>query len=431
MDKLSIDYSKVLQFVSLDEIKGLEEKANICRNQLLEKTGKGSNFVDWVRWPVTISNEEIERINLCSQRLRKNGKYLVVVGIGGSYLGAKAGIEMLESYFSDDEHEIIFTGNSFSSTETYELLAFLEKKDFSVVVISKSGTTTESAISFRLMRDLLEKKYGSQYNERVVVITTNHDSALHSMAQDFGYEEFFIPDEIGGRFSVLTAVGLLPIAFKGFSIDEILRGSKDAYNHFSSSPFMENEAMIYASIRNLLYKYDKSIEILGFYEPKMRYFGEWWKQLYGESEGKEHKGIFPASVIYSTDLHSLGQYVQDGQRNLFETIVEIRNPEKDLEVISDEKNLDQLNYLAGKKLSYINKQAMIGTSAAHFEGGVPNIIIQLEDISEYSFGYLIYLFMFACGISGYLLDVNPFNQEGVEAYKTKMFELLGKPKNLN
>ena len=429
MSKFAIDYSNVLPFIALDEIVSMADKSEECRKVLLEKTGKGNDFVDWVKWPITISSEEVERIIACSERLKKLGKYLVVIGIGGSYLGAKAGLSMLRKYYESNEYQAIFAGNTFSADRTYELLEYLKDKDFSVVVISKSGTTTESAIAFRLFRQLLIEKYQDKYNERVVAITTNHDSALHDMALESGYEEFFIPDGIGGRYSVLTSVGLLPIAFEGYDIKKVLQGSIDAYNEFSEKPYMENEALLYAAIRNLLYKKGKNVEILGFYEPKMRYIGEWWKQLYGESEGKENKGIFPASVIYSTDLHSLGQYVQDGERILFETIVEIEKPNNDVDMISDEKNLDKLNYLVGKKLDYVNKQAMKGTSIAHVEGGVANIKISVEEISEYIFGYLVYFFMFACGVSGYLLDVNPFDQQGVEAYKKKMFELLGKPKN--
>jgi len=429
MSKFAIDYSNVLPFIALDEIVSMADKSEECRKVLLEKTGKGNDFVDWVKWPITISSEEVERIIACSERLKKLGKYLVVIGIGGSYLGAKAGLSMLRKYYESNEYQAIFAGNTFSADRTYELLEYLKDKDFSVVVISKSGTTTESAIAFRLFRQLLIEKYQDKYNERVVAITTNHDSALHDMALESGYEEFFIPDGIGGRYSVLTSVGLLPIAFEGYDIKKVLQGSIDAYNEFSEKPYMENKALLYAAIRNLLYKKGKNVEILGFYEPKMRYIGEWWKQLYGESEGKENKGIFPASVIYSTDLHSLGQYVQDGERILFETIVEIEKPNNDVDMISDEKNLDKLNYLVGKKLDYVNKQAMKGTSIAHVEGGVANIKISVEEISEYIFGYLVYFFMFACGVSGYLLDVNPFDQQGVEAYKKKMFELLGKPKN--
>ena len=429
MSKFAIDYSNVLPFIALDEIVSMADKSEECRKVLLEKTGKGNDFVDWVKWPITISSEEVERIIACSERLKKLGKYLVVIGIGGSYLGAKAGLSMLRKYYESNEYQAIFAGNTFSADRTYELLEYLKDKDFSVVVISKSGTTTESAIAFRLFRQLLIEKYQDKYNERVVAITTNHDSALHDMALESGYEEFFIPDGIGGRYSVLTSVGLLPIAFEGYDIKKVLQGSIDAYNEFSEKPYMENNALLYAAIRNLLYKKGKNVEILGFYEPKMRYIGEWWKQLYGESEGKENKGIFPASVIYSTDLHSLGQYVQDGERILFETIVEIEKPNNDVDMISDEKNLDKLNYLVGKKLDYVNKQAMRGTSIAHVEGGVANIKISVEEISEYIFGYLVYFFMFACGVSGYLLDVNPFDQQGVEAYKKKMFELLGKPKN--
>lgn len=429
MKKLTLDYEKVLDFVSLEEIESMEEIAIKAKNELLGKTGKGNDFVDWVDWPLTITNNEIQRIIKCAQRLRNTSEYLVVIGIGGSYLGSKAGIEMLERYFDEvDHHKVLFAGNSFSATYMNQLLDYLADRDFSVLVISKSGTTTEPAIAFRLIKDLLKQKY-ALISDRIVAITTNHDSSLHSLAQIEGYEEFFIPDGIGGRYSVLTAVGLLPMAFKGYDITEVINGSRDAYHNFSRDEFFENEALLYAVIRNILYEKGKDIEILAFYEPKMKYLGEWWKQLYGESEGKENKGIFPSSVIYSTDLHSLGQYVQDGKRNIFETVIEIEKSEEDLILNTDKDNLDKLNYLSGKSLDYVNKQAMKGTMLAHVSGDVPNMLIKLEKISEYSFGYLVYFFMFACGASGYILDVNPFDQKGVEAYKKNMFELLGKPKN--
>ncbi len=426
MTKLTLDYHYVLPFVSLEEIKSLEEVSNQCREKLLKKTGKGNDFVDWVKWPQEITNDEIAKINACAHRLQNLGQYLVVCGIGGSYLGAKAGIDMLKDYYRIDEYKVIFSGNSFSSTENYQLLEFLKDKDFSLVVISKSGKTTETAISFRFLKELLKEKYPQDYNKRIVAITSNANSALHTMALNEKYEEFFIPSGIGGRYSVLTAVGLLPFAFKNYDIEMMIKGSRDAYNHFSQDDFLENEAMLYAAIRNLLYKKNINIEILGFYEPKMRNFGEWWKQLYGESEGKEHQGIFPSSVIYSTDLHSLGQYVQDGRRNIMETIVNIVHPSNDLTIKNTLDNLDGLNYLNGKSLDFVNKQAMKGTIIAHSEGMVPNICLTIDDVSEYSFGYMAYFFMFACGISGYLLDVNPFDQQGVEAYKNKMFELLKK-----
>ena len=427
MSKFAIDYSNVLPFIALDEIVSMADKTEECRKVLLNKTGKGNDFVDWVKWPITISSGEVERIIACSERLKKLGKYLVVIGIGGSYLGAKAGLSMLRKYYENNEYQAIFAGNTFSADRTYELLEYLKDKDFSVVVISKSGTTTESAIAFRLFRQLLIEKYQDKYNERVVAITTNHDSALHDMALESGYEEFFIPDGIGGRYSVLTSVGLLPIAFEGYDIKKVLQGSIDAFNQFSEKTYMENEALLYAAIRNLLYQKGKNVEILGFYEPKMRYIGEWWKQLYGESEGKDGKGIYVASASFSTDLHSLGQMIQDGERNIFETVLQITTPVSEQVIPFDEANLDGLNFLAGKTMDYVNKQAFLGTLLAHVDGGVPNIVLEFPEISAFAYGYLAYFFEFACGVSAYTLGINPFNQPGVEAYKKNMFALLGKP----
>ncbi len=421
-------YSNVLKFVSEDEINSFKEKANDARTKLLNKTGKGNDFVGWVKWPSLIKEDEVNAIIDSANRLRSLSKILVVAGIGGSYLGTKACDAFLSDYYDANEYKIIYVGKSFSSTEMSETLDYLKDKDFSVVCISKSGSTTETAISFRFLKNLLKKKYGKDYNRRIIAVTSNVGSSLHEMAQVEGFEEYFIPADIGGRYSVLTAVGVLPLAFKGYDVKEILKGALDSYNDFKDDEFEQNGPMKYASVRNALLNKGKEIEILVSYEEKLRYLEEWWKQLFGESEGKEGKGLFPASVIYSTDLHSMGQYVQDGKRILFETVININKPKFDIVNSFDEENRDNLNYLFGKKLDYVNKQALLATAIAHVEGGVPNAIINIDELNEYNFGYLVYFFMASCGVSGYILDVNPFNQEGVEAYKKEMFSLLGKPK---
>lgn len=427
MSIIKLDYKNVLQFISEENIAEVEIDALKAAKKLIDKTGLGNEFTGWVDWPVLISPAEIEDIQETAEIIRENNDCLLVIGIGGSYLGSKAVISMLESYYpKNKELEIIFAGHTLSSTYTVELLEYLQHRDFSINVISKSGTTTEPAITFRLAKELLEKKYGDEANKRIFITTTEDNSILNSIAASSGYKEFFIPEDIGGRYSVLTTVGLLPIACAGYDIYEILSGAMDARKTYINAPFWENDALLYASIRNILYKKGKDIELLVSHEPKLKYFAEWWKQLYGESEGKDHKGLFPASAIYSTDLHSLGQYVQDGQRNLFETVISIINPEKDIVLHKDNNNYDGLNYLSGKTLDYVSKKAMEGTIEAHIEGDVPNLLINLEKIDSRDIGYLMYFFMFACGVSGYLLGVNPFNQEGVEAYKKKMFELLGK-----
>ncbi len=428
MSILKIDYTNVLNFISEEKINEYKEDALFALDKLVNKTGIGNDYVGWVDWPVLISPREIEDIREAAETIREQSECLLVIGIGGSYLGAKAVISMLDQYYPKKKGlEILFSGHTLSATYTAELLEYLQHRDFSINVISKSGTTTEPAIAFRLAKELLEKKYGEEANKRIFVTTTEDNSVLHSIAKTSGYHEFFIPKDIGGRYSVLTSVGLLPIACAGYDIYEILKGAMDARQVYSHALFWDNDALLYATIRNILYKNGKDIELLVSHEPKLKYFAEWWKQLYGESEGKEHKGLFPASAIYSTDLHSLGQYVQDGQRKLFETVINIVQPEKNTVLTRDNNNYDGLNFIANQSLDYIAKKAMEGTIQAHVEGGVPNIIVNLDKIDQYDIGFLLYFFMFACGISGYLLGVNPFNQEGVEAYKKKMFELLGKP----
>ena len=425
MKKLSIDYSNVLSFINKDEVASYEQMCNEALNKLLSKTGKGNDFVGWVDYPANISENELTRIINAKNKIVSQSECLVVVGIGGSYLGAKAVIEALNNYFNKSNLKIVFVGNNMSSQYMKEVTEYLKTVDFSVNVISKSGKTLEPALGFRFVENILKEKY-SDYQERVFVTTSNENSILHDLAVKEGYEEFYIPKNIGGRYSVFTAVGLLPIACAGYDIYEFVKGALASYEYFVNTQFNENDCLQYASIRNILYKNNKLMELLVTFEPKLRYVGEWWKQLFGESEGKESKGIFPASLIYSTDLHSLGQYVQDGERMLFETYINIENPVSDIAVEENEENLDELNYLAGKTIDYIKNQATKGTILAHVTGGVPCIVLNVEKLDEFNIGYLLYFFMLACGISGYLLDVNPFDQEGVEAYKKNMFALLGK-----
>lgn len=425
MKSVTIDYSNVLKFIPEKEIFSYEESCNEVVNKLLNKTGKGNDFVGWVNYPTEISEEEIERIKAAKNKIYKNGDCLVVVGIGGSYLGAKAVVEALSGYFKKKEFNVIFVGNNMSSQYMKEVTDYLKTVDFSVNVISKSGKTLEPALGFRFVEKILKNKY-SDYKDRVFVTTSNTKSILHDLAVSEGYEEFYIPSDIGGRYSVFTAVGLLPIACAGFDIEMLVKGSFSAHEYFLNTEFKNNDCMQYAAIRNILYRQNKLIEILATFEPKLRCLGEWWKQLYGESEGKENKGLFPASLVYSTDLHSLGQYVQDGERILFETYLNVLKPVSDIDIEFIEENLDELNYLSGKSIDYVKNQATKGTIRAHVDGGVPCIILNIEKLDEYNIGYLLYFYMLACGISGYLLDVNPFDQEGVEAYKKNMFELLGK-----
>ena len=367
------------------------------------------------------------RLKKAAEKIRSNSEVLVVVGIGGSYLGAKAVIEALKPYFSTKKDlEIVFAGNSLSSTYLNQLLTYLENKDFSVNVISKSGTTTEPAIAFRLCKELLIKKYHEKAAERIFATTDAKKGALRNLATQEGYETFVVPDDIGGRYSWFTAVGLLPIACAGIDIDALMKGSYDAMNDCVNNGYDSNDAMKYANMRNLLYK-TKQIEILVNFEPRLAYISEWWKQLYGESEGKDHKGLFPASLVYSTDLHSMGQYVQEGKGLMFETVLNVLNPEENLILRKEAEDLDQLNYLDQTKMDSVAKKAMQGTILAHVDGGVPNLVLEVEEMDAYHLGYLLYFFMFACGVSGYMLGVNPFNQPGVEAYKKNMFALLGKP----
>lgn len=430
MENLKFSYRNALSFVSEREIEAMQEKVSKAHDTLMNKKGAGNDFLGWVNLPDNYDKEEFERIKKAAKKIRDDSKVLVVIGIGGSYLGARAAIEMLTSPFGTDEKtpQIVYAGNSISSSYLSSLLKYVEGKDFSVNVISKSGTTTEPAIAFRLFRELLEKKYGKDgARSRIYATTDKSRGALKSLAKSEGYESFVISDDIGGRYSVLTAVGLLPIAVAGIDIDEMMAGAKEAMALYNNPDLRENECYQYAAIRNILLSKGKNIEMMVNYEPQLHYFAEWWKQLFGESEGKENKGIFPSSADFSTDLHSMGQYIQEGQRMLFETAILTEKPTYDIEIKEDSENIDGLNFLAGKTVNYVNQKASEAVAIAHVDGGVPNLSVTVSELSSYNFGMLCYFFEKACGISGYILNVNPFNQPGVEAYKKNMFALLGKP----
>lgn len=414
--------------VNLENIDKYEEKALAAFDTLMGRNGEGNDFLGWIDRPVDYDKDEFERIKKAATRIRENSDVLVSIGIGGSYLGIKAVDVACDSYFnSERKTKIIYAGHQLSGEYLVELLDYLKDKDYSLNVISKSGTTTEPAIAFRVLKEALEEKYGKEEaKNRIFATTDKAKGALKELANAEGYESFIVPDDIGGRFSVISAVGLLPLAVAGINIDEFMAGFADGREKYTNKS-MENDAIKYAAVRNMLHGDGKDIEILLNYEPKLKYVAEWWKQLYGESEGKDGKGLFPASVSNTTDLHSMGQMIQDGVRNIFETVIEVENPSKDLTIKEDEQNLDGLNFLAGKTMSYINKQAMEGTTMAHVEGNVPNIRIKIDKINERNLAELFYFFEIAVGVSGYMLGVNPFNQPGVEAYKKAMFKLLGKP----
>ena len=424
--KVTLNYKNALSFVSEEALNQNKENVLKAYKTLVNKTGEGNDFLGWIEYPKNYDKEEFARIKKAAEKIRSNSEVLVVIGIGGSYLGAKAVIEALKPYFSTKKDlEIVFAGNSLSSTYLNQLLTYLENKDFSVNVISKSGTTTEPAIAFRLCKELLIKKYHEKAAERIFATTDAKKGALRNLATQEGYETFVVPDDIGGRYSWFTAVGLLPIACAGIDIDALMKGSYDAMNDCVNNGYDSNDAMKYANMRNLLYK-TKQIEILVNFEPRLAYISEWWKQLYGESEGKDHKGLFPASLVYSTDLHSMGQYVQEGKGLMFETVLNVLNPEENLILRKEAEDLDQLNYLDQTKMDSVAKKAMQGTILAHVDGGVPSLVLEVEEMDAYHLGYLLYFFMFACGVSGYMLGVNPFNQPGVEAYKKNMFALYTK-----
>ena len=421
---MRLDFSNV----NLDNIESYEQKALEAFDTLINKSGKGNDFLGWIDRPVDYDKDEFERIKKAASKIRENSDVLVSIGIGGSYLGIKAVEVACDSYFnSKRDTEIIYAGHQLSGQYLAELLDYLKDKDYSLNVISKSGTTTEPAIAFRILKEALEEKYGKEEAKNRIFATTDKEKgALKELSNAEGYESFIVPDDIGGRFSVISAVGLLPLAVAGIDIDEFMAGFAAGREKYTVKS-LENDAIKYAAVRNMLHGNGKDIEVLLSYEPKLSYIAEWWKQLYGESEGKDGKGIFPASVSNTTDLHSMGQMIQDGKRNLFETVIEVENVEKDITIKEDEKNLDGLNFLAGKTMSYVNKQAMEGTTMAHVEGGVPNIRIKMDKVDEKTLAELFYFFEIGVGVSGYMLGVNPFNQPGVEAYKTAMFKLLGKP----
>jgi glucose-6-phosphate isomerase len=425
---ITVDYSKALSFFNEADLNEVEKEIKEAHKALHEGTGKGNDFLGWVNLPNDYDTEEFARVTKAAKRIQEQSEILLVIGIGGSYLGAKAALEMLNKQFDKNRKlEIIFVGHHISSTYMMDLMDYIDGKDFSINVISKSGTTTEPAIAFRAFKKILEEKYGkTEAKDRIYDTTDKAKGALRTLADKEGYETFVVPDNVGGRYSVLTPVGLLPIAASGIDIEAMMQGAKDAYKEYLEDS-LNNEAYKYVAVRNLLYRGGKKIEMLVNYEPSLFFVGEWWKQLYGESEGKDNLGIFPASASFSTDLHSLGQYIQDGERHLFETVLNVETPTREMFIEEDDLNLDGLNYLAGKSVDFVNKQAFLGTLLAHNDGGVPNIIINLPKMDSYTFGYMVYFFEKACGVSGYVLGVNPFNQPGVEAYKKNMFALLGKP----
>ncbi|MBS4208566.1 glucose-6-phosphate isomerase [Bacillus sp. FJAT-50079] len=435
MGHIKFDYSTALDFFGEHEVTYLQAAVDTAHKQLHEQTGAGSDFLGWIDLPVNYDQEEFSRIQKAAEKIKNDSDVLLVIGIGGSYLGARAAIEMLNHSFynalSKEQRktpQVIFVGNNISSTYMRDVMDVIDGRDFSINVISKSGTTTEPALAFRIFRKALEEKYGAEEaKSRIYATTDQARGALKTLAKEEGYESFIIPDDVGGRFSVLTAVGLLPIAVSGVEIEEMMKGAAAAREDFSSSDLKDNAAYQYAAIRNILYNKGKTIEMLINYEPGLQYFSEWWKQLYGESEGKDQKGIFPASANFSTDLHSLGQYVQEGRRDLFETVIKVKSSRHELVIESEEGDLDGLNYLEGKTVEFVNDKAFEGTLLAHIDGGVPNLVVEIPAMDAYTFGYLVYFFEKSCAISGYLLGVNPFDQPGVEAYKVNMFALLGKP----
>jgi len=435
MTHINFSYQHALDFLNKEELDNISEFVSVAHQSIHNKTGPGSDFLGWVELPENYDKEEYSRIKAASEKIKKDSDILLVIGIGGSYLGAKAALEMLNHSFQQmlskeqrNVPQIIFVGHHMSSTYMKELFDVLEGKDFSINIISKSGTTTEPAIAFRIFKKYLEEKYGKEEAKtRIFATTDKAKGALKGVADEAGYETFVIPDDVGGRFSVLTAVGLLPIAVSGINIDDMMQGALDAMNDFNDPNLDNNIAYQYAAVRNVLYNKGKTIEMLVNYEPSLQYFSEWWKQLYGESEGKDQKGIYPTSANFSTDLHSLGQYIQDGRRDLFETVIHVNQSKWELTLEEEDNNSDGLNYLAGKTIHEINDKAYQGTLLAHMDGGVPNLIIDVPALDAYTFGYLVYFFEKACALSGYLLGVNPFNQPGVEAYKKNMFALLGKP----
>ena len=428
--KLNLNY--VGKYADKEKFDSMRSEVSAAHKMLTEGTGLGSDFLGWLDLPVNYDKDEFRRIKESAEKIKKDSEVLVVLGIGGSYLGARAVIEFIKSnnynLLKKDTPDIYFGGNTISSSAVAELMQLIDGRDFSINVISKSGTTTEPAIAFRIFKEILEKKYGKEEAAKRIYVTTDRQKgALKALADAEGYETFVVPDDVGGRYSVLTAVGLLPIAVAGIDIDALMQGAADAREDYASDDLDNNDCYRYAAVRNMLYRDGKAIEMLAAYEPSMTLWCEWFKQLFGESEGKDGKGLFPASAIFSTDLHSLGQYIQQGERCLFETVLWVKEPKTDVEIGFEEANGDGLNFVAGKTVHYVNRKAFEGTVLAHTDGDVPNIILELDKQDEYNLGYMIYFFEKACGLSGYLLGVNPFDQPGVESYKKNMFALLGKP----
>lgn len=435
MAKVTFDYAKANTFIGEHEVDSMKALAEEAKKLLLSREGAGNDFLGWIDLPVDYDKEEFVRIQAAAEKIKQDSEVLVVIGIGGSYLGARAAIEFLRHNFYNmvskeirKTPEIYFVGNSISSTYIKHLIDVIGDRDFSVNIISKSGTTTEPAIAFRIFKELLEKKYGkAEASKRIYATTDKARGALKGLATEEGYESFVVPDDVGGRFSVLTAVGLLPIAVSGADIEKLMEGAASGRELALEKPFEENDALKYAAIRNILHRKGKSVEVLANYEPSLHYVSEWWKQLYGESEGKDQKGIFPAAVDLTTDLHSMGQFIQDGSRIMFETVVNVEKLQEELYIQEEKEDLDGLNYLAGKSIDFVNKSAMNGTILAHTDGSVPNLMVNVPEQNEFYLGQLFYFFEFACGVSGYISGVNPFNQPGVESYKKNMFALLGKP----
>ncbi|WP_066192607.1 MULTISPECIES: glucose-6-phosphate isomerase [Gracilibacillus] len=435
MTHIRFDYEKALSFFGEHELTYLKEPVKLAHEMVHNKTGAGNDFLGWVDLPTDYDKEEFARIQKSAEKIKSDSDILLVIGIGGSYLGARAALEMLNHSFynelSKDQRktpQVFFVGNSISAPYLNDLFDLLEGKDVSVNVISKSGTTTEPAIAFRIFRKFLEEKYGvEEARKRIYATTDKAKGALKTLANEEGYESFVIPDDVGGRYSVLTAVGLLPIAASGVDIEAMMNGAQKAQEELNVADIEKNPAYQYAAVRNVLYNKGKTIEMLINYEPSLQYFAEWWKQLFGESEGKDFKGIYPSSANFSTDLHSLGQYVQEGRRDIFETVLHVEEPKSNITIEKEQQDLDGLNYLAGETIDFVNEKAFQGTLLAHTDGQVPNLLVHVPKLDAYTFGYIVYFFEKACAISGYLLGVNPFDQPGVEAYKKNMFALLGKP----
>ena len=434
-NKITFDYSKAVNVVREEEVAAMEKMVETAKEVLVSRTGLGNDFLGWIDLPVNYDKEEFDRIKMAADKIKNDSDVLLVIGIGGSYLGARAAIDFLGHPFYNNLRkedrktpEIYYVGNNISGAYVKGLAEVIGDRDFSINVISKSGTTTEPAIAFRIFKEMIEEKYGKEEAAKRIYATTDKErGALKTLATEEGYETFVVPDDVGGRFSVLTAVGLLPIAVSGVSIDALMEGAASGRELALNTSYAENDALKYAAVRNILHRKGKAVETLANYEPTLHYVAEWWKQLYGESEGKDQKGIYPASVDFTTDLHSLGQFIQDGSRIMFETVLEIAEPKEDVIIKEAESDLDGLNYLAGKGLDFVNKSAMNGTILAHTDGNTPNLMVKIPQQNEFYLGQLFYCFEFACGISGYLTGVNPFDQPGVESYKKNMFALLGKP----